>query len=117
MSERPLANTHTDKQLVVSFRLTTSFYQELKLRAQSCGLSPGAFVRVWVLDMLSNSHGEDARETIEQIHLTLQSLMKTVVTKSDHATAVSALLVAAGIENDRAQAWVKQNLLSQRGTP
>jgi hypothetical protein len=106
-----------EKQEVISFRLAARDFSELKNRAEASGVSPGAFVRVFVLDMLNRTHTGGELEVAGQFQDLLESHMATLVTKHDLATAVSALLIAVGIEHDRAQEWVKTHLLVRGGAP
>lgn len=106
-----------DKQHTISFRLAARDFAELKTRAEASGVSPGAFVRVFVLDLLNRSHTDDERADASQLLELLESYLAALVTKHDLATAVAALLVASGIDHERAQTWVKTNLLSGGGAP
>lgn len=94
----------------VSFRLASATVKQLADRAAGEHLSLGEAARRIVLDALSDTAGQQTREDLAELRVTLERI------REDIATATAALLVNAGKSNDAAaQEWVRRSLFSNEG--
>ena len=103
--------------VTVSFRLTTTQFESLRLRAQELGLSPAALARVLVVEGPSAARQDDSAlvEALARLEARLALVETVMVGRSDLAAAVAALFVALGVPRADAEHWVRTNLLPSEG--